>query len=98
MQVSRALNNARPNSLILMDEFGRGTTEEDGISILVGVLKYFLNMGKDCPHILVSTHFQQIVTHLPESPLIEYQKMEHAKEGDLIYFLYKLTKGILYLY
>lgn len=76
-----------------MDEFGRGTTEEDGVSILVGVLKHFYSLGTDCPHILVSTHFQQIISHLPESPLIECQKMDHTKENGVICFLYKISEG-----
>lgn len=76
-----------------MDEFGRGTTEEDGISILVGVLKHYLNLGQDCPHILLSTHFQQIISFLPKSPLIEYQKMEHTKQDNEIFFLYKISEG-----
>lgn len=76
-----------------MDEFGTGTVEEDGVSLLVGALKYFLNLDKDCPHVLVSTHIQQIVSFLPQSQLIQYQKMEHTKQDGEIYFLYKITEG-----
>lgn len=95
--MTRALN-ANSNSLILLDEFGRGTTEEDGMSILGGVLKYFLNSEKGCPHILVSTHFQQMITYLPETPLIECQQMTYTKEDGGIYFLYKLAKGIYIIF
>lgn len=87
------MNTTKSNSLILIDEFGAGTVEEDGISLLVSALKYFLNLDPGCPHVLVSTHIQRISQFLPQSPLIEYQKMEHTKQDDEIYFLYKITEG-----
>lgn len=96
-QMTRALNYAKQNSLILIDEFGRGTTEEDGISILTGVLKYFLTLRQDCPHILVSTHFQQLVEHLPRSSLVGYLKMNFTIENGEIYFLHKITEGMRYI-
>lgn len=76
-----------------MDEFGAGTLEEDGISLLAGTLKYFVRLDRGCPHILVSTHFHKIAQFLPQSPLIEYQKMEHTKQDGEIHFLYKITEG-----
>lgn len=79
-----------------MDEFGRGTCEEDGITLLSGVLKYFLNLGNDCPHVIVSSHFQQIVNFLPETSLIEYLKMDFTMQNDEIYFLFKVSKGNLH--
>lgn len=78
-----------------MDEFGRGTTEEEGISLLVGAIEKFLERNKDCPHLVVSTHFQQIVTHLPKTSLIQYLKMDHVKEEKDLCFLYKVTEGKL---
>lgn len=76
-----------------MDEFGRGTTEEEGVSLLVGALRRFLERGKACPHVVVSTHFQQIVTHLPKTDMIQYLKMDHVKEEGSLYFLYKVKEG-----
>lgn len=92
-QTTKALNSASSNSFILMDEFGRATSEEDGIVLLSSVLKYFLNMKKYCPHVIVSTHFQKIVNFLPETSLLEYFKMDFRMQDDEIYFLFKITKG-----
>ncbi|KAJ8952812.1 hypothetical protein NQ318_008130 [Aromia moschata] len=67
-QVSQALNNATLSSLILMDEFGKGTTEKDGLSILVGTLRNFLKRKEDCPHVIVSHTFptnHQIYPKIP---------------------------------
>ncbi|CAH1118956.1 unnamed protein product [Phaedon cochleariae] len=93
-QMTSALNNIQPCSLILMDEFGKGTTEVDGVCLLAGLLRYFLDRMDGCPHILVATHFQQIVSHLPKTPLILYQKMEHRKETGGLCFLFRLVEGI----
>lgn len=81
-----------------MDEFGRATGEEDGITLLASALKYCLSLGKNCPHIIVSTHFQQIVKFVPETPLIEYLKMEFTMQDDKIYFLFKVTQGKYYFF
>ncbi|KAJ8986006.1 hypothetical protein NQ317_013890 [Molorchus minor] len=93
-QMTQALNVATSSSLILMDEFGRGTMEKDGITLLIGALKHFINKVEGCPHLLVSTHFQQIVSHLPVTPLVEYQKMDHRKDDGCLYFLYKIGQGV----
>lgn len=77
-----------------MDEFGRGTTINEGVALLVGVLKAFISRNLECPHILVSTHFQQVIHHLPESDVVEYWKTEHTKQDGCLYFLYKIVKGV----
>ncbi|CAH2011861.1 unnamed protein product [Acanthoscelides obtectus] len=93
-QITHTFIDTRPNSLILLDEFGRGTSEEDGLALLGALLRSFLARGNNCPHILVSTHMQQIFEHIPQSSLVLYQKMEYKKNQDGFYFLYKLTEGV----
>ncbi|KAJ8964564.1 hypothetical protein NQ314_004868 [Rhamnusium bicolor] len=93
-QITQALNSGKSSSLILMDEFGRGTTDDEGMSLLVGVLRQFLDRKHACPHVVLSTHFQQITEHLPKTSLIEYQKMDHSKDNGMLYFLYKVTEGV----
>ncbi|KAH7099547.1 DNA mismatch repair protein MutS, partial [Auriculariales sp. MPI-PUGE-AT-0066] len=59
-QVSLALRNATGRSLVLLDEFGKGTVDTDGAGLLVGALKHLLNRGIDCPRVLATTHFRDI--------------------------------------
>ncbi|KIY71247.1 hypothetical protein CYLTODRAFT_346399 [Cylindrobasidium torrendii FP15055 ss-10] len=64
-QVSLALRNSTPRSLILLDEFGKGTlstgyTYTDGAGLLCGVLKHLLDRGVDCPKVLAATHFHDV--------------------------------------
>ncbi|CAH0555687.1 unnamed protein product [Brassicogethes aeneus] len=93
-QTTKALDNANCSSLVLMDEFGRGTSINEGLSILVGILKSFVEKKQNCPHVLVSTHFQQIIKHLPVSALVEHLKMEHTKANGALCFLYKTVEGV----
>ncbi|CAG9863939.1 unnamed protein product [Phyllotreta striolata] len=94
LNMAHALTDNNASSLVFLDEFAKGTTEAEGISLLEGALKHFLDRGPNCPHVINVTHFQNIHLYLPESPSIQYQKMEHTNENGVLYFLYKLTEGI----
>lgn len=59
-QVSLALRNSTSRSLILLDEFGKGTTSTDGAGIFCGVIKYLLRRGDSCPKVLAATHFHDV--------------------------------------
>ena len=74
MQVANALNHGTARSLIIMDEFGKGTATVDGLSLLTSTLRHWLREGEDCPNIMVSTHFHSLVQQnlLPSTRLVEY--------------------------
>ncbi|KIJ17739.1 hypothetical protein PAXINDRAFT_175534 [Paxillus involutus ATCC 200175] len=59
-QVSFALRNCTSRSLILFDEFGKGTVATDGAGLFCGVLKHLLNRGRDCPKVLAASHFHEV--------------------------------------
>ncbi|KAK0187908.1 DNA mismatch repair protein MutS [Armillaria mellea] len=59
-QVSLALRNSTARSLIILDEFGKGTLSTDGAGLLCGVLKHLMDRGADCPKVLAATHFHDV--------------------------------------
>ncbi|KAH8114747.1 muts domain V-domain-containing protein [Phellopilus nigrolimitatus] len=59
-QVSLALRNSTPRSLILLDEFGKGTISSDGAGLFCGVLRSLLARGAACPKVLSATHFHDV--------------------------------------
>ncbi|KIK91641.1 hypothetical protein PAXRUDRAFT_796689 [Paxillus rubicundulus Ve08.2h10] len=59
-QVSFALRNCTSRSLILFDEFGKGTVATDGAGLFCGVLKHLLNRGRNCPKVLAVSHFHEV--------------------------------------
>nr|XP_055120400.1 mutS protein homolog 5 isoform X8 [Symphalangus syndactylus] len=73
-QVAKAVNNATAQSLVLIDEFGKGTNTVDGLALLAAVLRHWLARGPTCPHIFVATNFLSLVQLqlLPRGPLVQY--------------------------
>ncbi|XP_075692441.1 mutS protein homolog 5 [Rhinoderma darwinii] len=95
-QVARAVNNATANSLILIDEFGKGTNTVDGLSLLSAILRHWIKQGSSCPHILLSTNFHSLIQLkiLPESPIVHYQTFEWCLDGEELVFFYQLKDGV----
>ncbi|XP_004415303.1 PREDICTED: mutS protein homolog 5 isoform X1 [Odobenus rosmarus divergens] len=95
-QVAKAVNNATKQSLVLIDEFGKGTNTVDGLALLAAVLRHWLALGPTCPHIFVATNFLSLVQLqlLPQGPLVQYLTMEACEDGDDLVFFYQVCEGI----
>ncbi|KAH7031595.1 muts domain V-domain-containing protein [Microdochium trichocladiopsis] len=59
-QVAFSINFATPRSLILVDEFGKGTDSLDGIGLMTALLDHFTSLGEQRPKVLAATHFHEI--------------------------------------
>lgn len=92
--MSQILYNARQTSLVIIDEFGKGTTGKDAMALLGGALIKFISNEKQCPHVLVSTHLQQIEKYLPKTPLLSYFTFDYTLDDGNIVYLFKLMNGI----
>ncbi|XP_029213276.2 mutS protein homolog 5-like isoform X3 [Acropora millepora] len=94
-QVATAVQGATENSLVIIDEFGKGTATIDGLSLLSATLRHWLARGSGSPKILVSTHFHGLIRQnlLPQSSLINYQTMQVIQEDEELVFLYQLVDG-----
>lgn len=93
-QISLALNAAGKQSLIMVDEFGKGTSEMDGLSILAASIQEFVNRGNSCPMLFLSTHFHSLPKYLIPSPFLKYQSMKFMEQDDSITYLFELTDGL----
>ncbi|XP_052020093.1 mutS protein homolog 5 isoform X2 [Apodemus sylvaticus] len=95
-QVAKAVNNATEHSLVLIDEFGKGTNSVDGLALLAAVLRHWLALGPSCPHIFVATNFLSLVQLqlLPPGPLVQYLTMETCEDGNDLVFFYQLCQGV----
>ena len=95
-QVSTAVRGATEKSLVLLDEFGKGTETADGMSLMTSLLKYWLKREEKCPFVLASTHFHNVIEMelLPNSEQLEYQTMQVMQnETGALVFLYRIIAG-----
>lgn len=66
VQVALALRKATANSLVIIDEFGKGTMTEVGLSLLASCMSHWMQKGTDrCPHIFLSSHFHTLPKYIP---------------------------------
>ncbi|XP_034553444.1 mutS protein homolog 5 isoform X2 [Notolabrus celidotus] len=96
-QMAQALNSSTGNSLVLVDEFGKGTNTVDGLSLLAASISHWLTKAPvDVPHVLLATNFHSLLQLglLPSSDLLSLLTLETAVDGDELVFLYQLKEGI----
>ncbi len=93
LELANILNNATDQSLILLDEIGRGTSTVDGYAIARAVLEYLHGKGGSGPRTLFATHFHQLIGM--ESELRRVRNYHFAVKEDQhdITFLRKLIPG-----
>ncbi|XP_072755327.1 mutS protein homolog 5-like isoform X2 [Anoplolepis gracilipes] len=93
-QINSALYASTPNSIVILDEFGNGTSEVSGLSLLAAVLNNFVERGIYCPHVFAATHIHRIMSMLPQSPLIEEQTFQFITNNDgSVAYLYRISTG-----
>ncbi|XP_048763209.2 mutS protein homolog 5-like [Ostrea edulis] len=94
-QMSEAIRDGTERSLIVVDEFGKGTELVDGMALLCACLSFWIEKRESCPHVLVSTHFHSIIHQqlLPESPMVKFMTMDSLTEEGELLFLYQLVEG-----
>ncbi|VDO04292.1 unnamed protein product [Haemonchus placei] len=96
-QVSVALRRGNERSLVIIDEFGKGTMTEVGLPLLSSTLSYWAAKGKDsCPHVFVSSHFHALPNFITdEHEIVSYHTMEVRCRGAELDFQYRLVDGVV---
>ncbi|KAI9296022.1 hypothetical protein K502DRAFT_348420 [Neoconidiobolus thromboides FSU 785] len=97
-QINTFLKTCTKDSILFLDEFGKGTTIGDGIGLLCALVKYVLNMNKERgPRILISTHFNEIhINNLlnENNNEIKWMYMDTVlNDSNKLDFRYKLKEG-----
>jgi DNA mismatch repair protein MSH5 len=95
-QTSIALTLATRRSLVIIDEFGKGTETHDGAGLAAGVFEHFLQLGPECPKVLGATHFHEIFENgfLPPRPALRFAHMEVNVDAEAS----QVEEQITYLY
>ena len=91
-ETASILNNLTNQSLILLDEIGRGTSTYDGISIAWAIAE-FLHENKNKPHVLFATHYHDLNEMESIFKGIKNFNVSVKETKDDVVFLRKLIKG-----
>jgi len=92
-EVANILCNATKNSLLILDEIGRGTSTFDGLSIAWAVVEYISNPKQLGAKTLFATHYHELTELEGHLPGVNNYCVAVKEMGDDIVFLRKIVKG-----
>ena len=93
-EAANILNNATPQSLIVLDEIGRGTSTFDGISIAWSVAEYLHENPKTKAKTLFATHYHELTDLSEKFPGIRNYTVRVKQDGERIVFLRRIAPGV----
>lgn len=92
-EVSNILKYATKNSLVILDEVGRGTSTFDGLSIAHAVIEYLLDKSKIGAKTLFATHYHELTELESKKSGVKNYSIRLESNGDEIIFLRKIERG-----
>lgn len=92
-EVANILRNATANSLLILDEIGRGTSTFDGLSIAWAVVEYISNPKLLGAKTLFATHYHELTELEGKLNSVNNYCIAVKEKGDDIVFLRKIVKG-----
>lgn len=92
-EVANILRNATANSLLILDEIGRGTSTFDGLSIAWAVVEHISNPKLLGAKTLFATHYHELTELEGQMDAVNNYCIAVKEQGDDIIFLRKIVKG-----
>ena len=93
IEAANILNSATPDSLILLDEIGRGTSTFDGLSLAWSIVEYIHNNPKISAKTLFATHYHELTELENILPKVKNFNIVVKEWNDKIIFLRKIERG-----
>lgn len=102
-QLSKCISLCTRSSLLIIDEFGKGSDAIDSCAIFGAMLSYFQSK-EDCPRCLFSTHFHELFKSNDfgfQAPIVKKVCMDilldrqSNTEYDVITYLYQIRPGVI---
>lgn len=91
LETANIINNATKDSLIILDEIGRGTATFDGMSIAKAVAEHIHTKIK--AKTLFATHYHELTSIADKFKGIKNLNVSVKESGDTITFLHKIVEG-----
>ena len=93
IEVATILKDATKNSLVILDEIGRGTSTYDGLSIAWAVAEYIANKERCGAKTLFATHYHELTQLEEKLEGIKNYQVAVKEKGEDIIFLRKILAG-----
>ena len=93
MEVAEILREATANSLVVLDEIGRGTSTYDGMSIAWAVAEYISDLEKCGAKTLFATHYHELIDLEDKLEGVKNYSVAVKEKGEDIIFLRKIVAG-----
>ncbi len=90
-ETANILHNATANSLVLMDEVGRGTSTFDGLSLAWSCARHLSQVTR--AFTLFATHYFELTTLADELPGVVNVHLDATEHGDKLIFLHTVQPG-----
>jgi DNA mismatch repair protein MutS len=92
-ETANIVNNATANSLVIMDEIGRGTSTYDGLSIAWAVAEHLHGLNGTGTRTLFATHYHELTELADQLERVKNYNIAVKEWNDEIIFLRKLVEG-----
>ena len=93
MEVATILKEATQNSLVILDEIGRGTSTYDGLSIAWAVAEFIADKEKCGAKTLFATHYHELIELEEKIEGVKNYSIAVKEKGEDIIFLRKIIRG-----
>ncbi|MDE2366777.1 MAG: DNA mismatch repair protein MutS, partial [Betaproteobacteria bacterium] len=90
-EAANILHNATAQSLVLMDEIGRGTSTFDGLALAFAIARYLLE--KNCSYTLFATHYFELTRLVEEFAHAANVHLDAVEHKHHIVFLHAIKEG-----
>jgi len=90
-EAANILHNATTNSLVLMDEVGRGTSTFDGMALAVAIARHLVEASRS--YTLFATHYFELTRLSEEYRQVANVHLDAVEHKDKIVFLHALEEG-----
>ncbi|NLW51794.1 MAG: DNA mismatch repair protein MutS [Tissierellia bacterium] len=90
-EISNIINNATEDSFVILDEVGRGTSTNDGLSIAIAIVEYLSKNIKS--KTFFATHYHELTQITDELDNVKNLKVDILEEKGELIFLRKIMEG-----
>ena len=93
VETAQILHQATPQSLVILDEVGRGTSTFDGMAIARAVVEFLHNRREVAARTLFATHYHELTSLADVLPRVRNAHVAVREEGTEVVFEHRIVPG-----